>query len=108
MDKSENSSMDKDGNAEAAASKRPRQNENEHSTEPAAPASPVAKRNTCNSGNILKDLEGTAMPETDGQAVLEAESRESHYHKVRTLPLFMLYYRTVKYLSWHLKARCCM
>ncbi|EOA95227.1 Cell cycle checkpoint control protein RAD9B-like protein, partial [Anas platyrhynchos] len=40
VDKSENSSMDKDGNAEAAASKRPRQNENEHSTEPAAPASP--------------------------------------------------------------------
>nr|XP_038043146.1 cell cycle checkpoint control protein RAD9B isoform X2 [Anas platyrhynchos] len=30
VDKSENSSMDKDGNAEAAASKRPRQNENEH------------------------------------------------------------------------------
>ncbi|XP_038043146.2 cell cycle checkpoint control protein RAD9B isoform X2 [Anas platyrhynchos] len=85
VDKSENSSMDKDGNAEAAASKRPRQNENEHSTEPAAPASPVAKRNTCNSGNILKDLEGTAMPETDGQAVLEAESRESHYHKFQFL-----------------------
>ncbi|NWZ24785.1 RAD9B protein, partial [Asarcornis scutulata] len=77
---------------------RPRQNENEHNTEPAAPASPVAKRNMCNSGNIFKDLEGTAMPETDGQAVLEAESRESQYHKVRTLPSFMLYYRTFQFL----------
>lgn len=92
--------MGKDCNAEAVASKKPRQNENEQNTELAAPARPVAKQNTCNSGNVFKDLEGTAMPEPDDQAVLEAESREAHYHKVRTLPvIFMLYYKTVKTLA---------
>ncbi|XP_035196373.1 cell cycle checkpoint control protein RAD9B isoform X6 [Oxyura jamaicensis] len=83
--KSDKSFMDKDSNAEAVASKKPRQHENEQNTEPAAPASPVAKQNTCNLGNVFKDLRETAMPQTGDRAVLEAESRESHYHKFQFL-----------------------
>ncbi|KFP95258.1 Cell cycle checkpoint control protein RAD9B, partial [Haliaeetus albicilla] len=41
-------------------------------------------------------MEGTAMTETEGHAMLGGEARESHYQKVRRLPIVF----TVEYLSW--------
>ncbi|XP_040504364.1 cell cycle checkpoint control protein RAD9B isoform X5 [Gallus gallus] len=98
-------SIDKDGGAEAAASKKPRWNRQAQNTVSGAPASPLAKqvrsvptvsyRDTAGTG-------GTAATKADDRAVLEAESP---YHKVRTLPItFTFYDRTVTYLRWHLEA----
>lgn len=97
--------IDKDGSAEAVASKKPRWNGQAQNTVSWAPASPLGKqvkcvppvsyRNTAGTG-------GTAVTTADDQAVLEAESP---YHKVRTFPVtFTFYDKTVLYLRWHLEA----
>ncbi|XP_042685198.1 cell cycle checkpoint control protein RAD9B isoform X2 [Centrocercus urophasianus] len=77
--------FDKDGSAEAVASKKPRWNGQAQNTGSGAPASPLAKqvksvppvsyRGTAGTG-------GTAVTKTDDQAVLEAESP---YHKFHSL-----------------------
>ncbi|NXK55638.1 RAD9B protein, partial [Chauna torquata] len=82
--------------AEAIASKKPRQSGNAQNTASAAPASPLAKQAIKSVPRVTsKDVagtEGTAITKTNEQAMLEAESVESRYHKVRTLPIvFTLY-----------------
>ncbi|XP_021268392.1 cell cycle checkpoint control protein RAD9B isoform X3 [Numida meleagris] len=70
VDKSENPSTDKDSDAEAVASKKPRWNGDAQNAASGAPASALTKQ------------EVTAIMKTDDQAVLEAESP---HHKLSSL-----------------------
>ncbi|NXI71989.1 RAD9B protein, partial [Anseranas semipalmata] len=81
--------------AEAVASKKPRWNGHEQNAASVEPASPLAKQEIKSVPRVTcKDMavpSVSARTGTDDQAVLEAESTESQYHKVRTLPVvFML------------------
>ncbi|XP_021268395.1 cell cycle checkpoint control protein RAD9B isoform X5 [Numida meleagris] len=70
VDKSENPSTDKDSDAEAVASKKPRWNGDAQNAASGAPASALTKQ------------EVTAIMKTDDQAVLEAESPHHKFHSL--------------------------
>ncbi|KAM6340314.1 cell cycle checkpoint control protein RAD9B [Alca torda] len=85
--KSEKTSMGKDSNAAAVASKKPQWNGNAPNTEPAKPASPLAKQEV---KNIPRDtempgIEGAALTEAEDHVMLEGEAAESHSQKFHSL-----------------------
>ncbi|KAM9259884.1 cell cycle checkpoint control protein RAD9B [Cariama cristata] len=79
--KSERTSMDKDGSAAAAASRKPQWNGNTPNAESAKPASPLAKEEIKRVPGVPKrevtGTEGTAV--TEDHTALEAEAAESRY-----------------------------
>ncbi|XP_062446333.1 cell cycle checkpoint control protein RAD9B [Rhea pennata] len=86
MSKSEKTSVEKDSNSEAIASRKPQWNGNSQNMELEAPRSPVAKQEIKISPKISnKDIEGTTVTETDGYTMLEARSTRSDYHKFHSL-----------------------
>ncbi|XP_059683815.1 cell cycle checkpoint control protein RAD9B [Gavia stellata] len=89
MGKSEKSSTDKGSNAAAVASKKPPCNRNAPNTESAKPVSPLAKQEIKSTPRVTErgvtGIEGPAVTEAEGQAVLEGEAAESHYQKFRSL-----------------------
>ncbi|XP_068767201.1 cell cycle checkpoint control protein RAD9B [Struthio camelus] len=89
MSKSEKTSVDRDNNSEAVASRKPQWNRNSQNTEPVAPRSPLAKQEI---KSILKTsnkdtacIEGPTITETDDYTMLEARSTHSDYHKFHSL-----------------------
>lgn len=99
--------MDKDSNAAALASKKPQWNGNAPNTEPAKPASPLAKQEVKNSPRDTKremaGIEGAALTEAEDHPMLEGEAAESQSQKVRRPPVVL----TVQNLGWCL-AKCCL
>lgn len=97
--------MGKDSSAEAVSSKKPQWNGNTPNTESAKPTSPLAKQKITSTPGITKretaGIEGTALTEAEGLAMLEGEATGSHLQKVRRLPVIF----RVKYLSWYLAQR---
>ncbi|XP_063207202.1 cell cycle checkpoint control protein RAD9B [Chroicocephalus ridibundus] len=87
--KSEKTSMDKDSNAAALASKKPQWNGNAPNTEPAKPASPLAKQEVKNSPRDTKremaSIEGAALTEAEDHPMLEGEAAESQSQKFHSL-----------------------
>ncbi|NXG82092.1 RAD9B protein, partial [Stercorarius parasiticus] len=76
-------SQRQESNAAAVASKKPQGNGNAPNTEPAKPASPLAKQEV---KNIPRDtempgIEGAALTEAEDHAMLEGEAAESHSQK---------------------------
>ncbi|NWQ96197.1 RAD9B protein, partial [Burhinus bistriatus] len=93
--------------AEAVASKKPQWNGNAPNTESAKPASPLAKQKITTTPRVatreMTGIEGTAMTAAEDYAMLEEEATDSHWQKVRRLPVVF----TVEYLSWYLP-ECCL
>lgn len=99
MGKSGTNSMDKDSNAEAVTSRKPPWDGIAPNTEPVKPPSLLAKQEIKSIPRVMMrevtGMEGTALTETEGHAMLGGEARESHYQKVRRLQILF----TVEYLS---------
>ncbi|NWU51788.1 RAD9B protein, partial [Dromas ardeola] len=93
-------SQRQESNAAAVASKKPQWNGNAPNTEPAKPASPLAKQEVKNIPRVrereVPGTEGAALTEAEDYAMLEGEAAESHSQKVRRLPVVL----TVENLGW--------
>ncbi|XP_025914652.1 cell cycle checkpoint control protein RAD9B [Apteryx rowi] len=89
MSKSEKTSVDRDSNSEAIASRKPQWNGNSQNTELVAPRSPLAKQEIKIIPKISnKDTtgtEGTTITETDDYTMLEARPTHFDYHKFHSL-----------------------
>ncbi|XP_067163445.1 cell cycle checkpoint control protein RAD9B [Apteryx mantelli] len=87
--KSEKTSVDRDSNSEAIASRKPQWNGNSQNTELVAPRSPLAKQEIKIIPKISnKDTtgtEGTTITETDDYTMLEARPTHFDYHKSKLL-----------------------
>ncbi|NXD65220.1 RAD9B protein, partial [Eolophus roseicapillus] len=86
--------------SQANASKKPQRNGNTRSTEPAKPASPLVKQRKIIPGATEGDTTGVEGT-TTAHAAMAGEAAESHYEKVRRLPVVF----RVEYLSWCLAPR---
>ncbi|XP_075574626.1 cell cycle checkpoint control protein RAD9B [Pelecanus crispus] len=89
MGKSEKTSMDKDSNAAAVASKKPQVNGNAPNRVSAKPASPLAKQESTSIPRVIKKdltgMAGAARAEAEHCAVLEGEAAESHCQTFHSL-----------------------
>ncbi|XP_049661141.1 cell cycle checkpoint control protein RAD9B [Accipiter gentilis] len=89
MGKSGTNSMDKDSNAEAVTSRKPPWDGIAPNTEPVKPPSLLAKQEIKSIPRVMMrevtGMEGTALTETEGHAMLGGEARESHYQKFHSL-----------------------
>ncbi|XP_050762664.1 cell cycle checkpoint control protein RAD9B [Gymnogyps californianus] len=87
--KSEKTSVHKESNAEAVASKKPQWTGSAPNRESAQPVSPSAKQEIKSIPRVTKretvGVEGTAVTEAEDRAVLEGEATESHYQKFHSL-----------------------
>ncbi|XP_054700175.1 cell cycle checkpoint control protein RAD9B [Grus americana] len=89
MGKSEKTSLDKDSNTAAVASKKPQWNGNALITESAKPTSPLAEREIKSIPRVTKKdrtgTEGTAMTAAEDHATPEGEAAASRYQEFHSL-----------------------